>query len=401
MASRPLTNCLACGNAGPIVYLDLGFQPLANSYHRGEPLPTYPLEVAFCAHCSHSQLTVDVDPREMFDHYLYVSGTSRTLRTHFQELASLLLSRWKGPRPPRVLEIACNDGTLLECFRDAGADVLGIEPAENLVALCRDKGLPVERAYWSADVAASLSSAFDMIVAINVLPHVADPLSFLTACRTVLSPGGEICIQTSQCDMFARGEFDAIYHEHRSYFTAHSFLTLAGRAGLTAVSADKVDVHSKSLRFHLRTDLQQAEVTERLLAEERAEEVFSLDRYRRFAGAAGQSLRCLKSWMEQSRLEGRRLVGYGASAKGNTVLNAASVDLDYIVDDNPLKWGYLTPGRNIPIVPLQRLIEEPEPVDILLLAWNFADEITERLRSVRRGGDRLVRYLPDVNVANI
>ncbi len=401
MASRPLTHCLACGGPGLTPYLDLGVQPLANSYHHGEPLPSYPLAVAFCSQCSHSQLTVDVDPHEMFDHYLYVSGTSSTLRAHFEGLAGELLQRWTGSRPPRVLEIACNDGTLLEHFRRQGADVFGIEPAENLVALCRDKELPVERAYWGEDVAERLTGTFDLVVAVNVLPHVADPLGFLDACRSVLSPGGEICIQTSQCDMFDRGEFDAIYHEHRSYFTVHSFCSLAKRAGLTAISAQKVDIHSKSLRFILGQGADAECLMEPMLAEERAHHVLSLDRYLRFAAEAKVSLCRLRDWVARSREEGRKVIGYGASAKGNTVLNAAGLDLDYIVDDNPLKWGYRTPGRNIPIVTLQRVTVEPEPVDIVMLAWNFADEITERIQSVRPGGDRLVRYLPEVQVTTL
>ncbi len=194
MQYKTAPNCRICGSSDLEKVLDLGQQPLANSYVK-EPsaLPTYPLELMVCRRCLHNQLSVVVDPDLMFREYLYVSGTSRTLREHFKSFAHKTL-QWLNPRPCRVLDLACNDGTLLEAFRDIGCSVCGVDPARNLVTLARGKQLDVVEGYWP-DARHNVSGRFDLITAANVLAHVADPRAFLRAALDYLNPGGAVVVE--------------------------------------------------------------------------------------------------------------------------------------------------------------------------------------------------------------
>ncbi|HYT46388.1 MAG TPA: methyltransferase domain-containing protein, partial [Methylomirabilota bacterium] len=260
-----LDRCLICNGKKLVPYLDLGRQPPANAYHKEQQkLKRYPLGIQLCETCFHSQLTHKVDNHIMFDDYLYVMDTSETLRSYFQGFADMVLKNWKGRKPPRVLEIACNNGYLLTLLKDRGCVVNGVEPAMNLIEICESRGLnekndsEVYGGYWSIKMAQDLltweHTKYDIIIAINVLPHVPNPVDFMEACKLMLDPttkGSGIYIQTSQCDMFKNGEFDAIYHEHHSYFTVSSFGTLAYASGLEIKSARKVPIHSMSFLFNL------------------------------------------------------------------------------------------------------------------------------------------------------
>ena len=220
-----LKTCLACGGTDLFQYLDLGQMPLANSFHDGSAeLPTYPLAIQACRSCWHSQLSYAVDPDLMFRDYLYVSGTSDTLRRYFEGFAARFSSGL------RVLDIASNDGTLLREFHKRGCAVTGVEPCCDLSPT---RELPIYTGYWDRDAfeEVTLGGKFDVITAFNVLAHTADPLTFLKLAREALAPGGTIWVQTSQAHMILDGTFDAIYHEHVSYFTPRSILALAGRAG--------------------------------------------------------------------------------------------------------------------------------------------------------------------------
>lgn len=365
-----LEYCLCCGELMPPPFLHLGTQPLANAYHDGSrSLPEYPLAVAQCQGCTHRQLTVAVDPTEMFQTYLYVSGTSKTLKDYFVWFADRVLS--EAQAPARVLEIGCNDGSLLEVCVARGATARGVDPAENLGQVAREKGLDVVTGFWEEAFAREWEERYTIIVAMNVLGHVVNPLGFLCGCRKVLAPGGHLYVQVSQCDWLENGEFDCIYHEHLSYFTEASLRTLARRAGLEVAQAEKVPIHGRSWLFTL------------------------YDPLARFAQQARDIQQWTREQVAQAREEGCAVVGYGAAAKANTVLNAAEITLDYIVDDNPLKWGLLTPGRNIPICSPERLVQEERPLVLLLLAWNFEEEIVRRAKALR--GDlpmRFLRYFP-------
>ena len=367
---KPLHRCVCCDSVMPPPFLDLGRQPLANSYYDGVgDLPAYPLAVSQCSECTHRQLTVVVDPSELFLRYLYVSGTSHTLRAYFGEFAERIV-REQGPGIS-VLDIGCNDGSFVKTLEDKGLEAWGVDPAENLTRLACEKGLQVATGYWSDSYAQTWKQQQQAIVAMNVVGHVATPFDFLCGCKRVLAPGGQIYVQTSQCDWVEKGEFDCVYHEHVSYFTEHSFRTLAKRVGLTVKKVEKMPIHGTSWLFTLGDPL--------------AEFV---------AGVEG-----IRQWIQnQVRLaheEGYAVVGYGAAAKGNTFLNYAGVELAYIVDDNPLKWGLRTPGMKIPICPTEALSQEERPIKLLLLAWNFEAEIVAKVRTLRAGRETVfLRYFP-------
>jgi SAM-dependent methyltransferase len=391
-----------CGNPGLWPYLSLGSQPLANNYHKtGEEQETFPLGVQVCPTCWHSQLTAKVHPTKMFDEYLYVSGTSQTLTNYFERFATAMLEMWQLKRPPRVLEIACNDGTLMQMLKDRGCEVMGYDPAKNLIEMCREKGLNAHCGYWDFDWAKALKpfADFDIVIAINVLPHVPDPKDFMAACREVLAPGGRVFVQTSQCSMFQNYEFDAIYHEHHSYFTIHSLTTLMNSVGLWIRSARVVPIHSASFLLELdeNAGLGNDETVYQLHDDEAGAGAHNLLSYRYFAKNAQKVKTQLIDLFDRYQQAGRKVVGYGASAKFNTVANFAGLDLAYIVDDNRLKWGLETPGRDIPILHPEILAVERQPLAIVLTAWNFKDEILQKIKSFRSArGDEFVTYNGEV-----
>jgi len=394
------TKCLVCGSDLSDVYLDLGEQPLANSYHKGETLPRFPLQMRRCPSCYHSQLSVSVEPSAMFDHYLYISDTSKTLTDYFKWTTEYILSKLDR-KPNNVLEIACNSGMLLEMFAKQGIKSVGIDPAKNLRPLSQERNLDVYVDYWTQDSAQHIvneQGQFDLILAFHVLPHVPDPNSFIAACVQALAPGGTVFIQTSQCDMFINNEFDVIYHEHTSYFTGQSIKTLARNHGLAVTSIIKTDIHSKSFLFSLeRLSTNKSEIQlDQLIADETANGIYSAKKYQDFANNAGLIKYQLTENLARLRAQGYIIIGYGAAAKGNTLLNYINVKLDYIIDDNEMKWGYLTPGTDIEIHGIDLLSkQEFDKIVFVPLAWNFYAEIVERIKKVRNTeSDIFVKYFP-------
>ena len=398
-----LDTCLACGGSRLTPYLDLGAQPLANSYHDGKtPLEAYPLGVNLCEDCFHTQLTVAVNPDLMFKNYLYVSGTTTTLSRYFEDFAVRVERDLGTGRKLRVLDIASNDGSLLEKFKVRGHAVQGVDPAENLRALSEAKGVPTLVSYWNEDALTRSGGNFDVIVAMNVLAHITYPAEFLALCRRALAPGGRIYIQTSQAMMVKNGEFDTIYHEHHSFFTVRSFLALAARAGLSIVDIEHAPVHGMSYLVQL-TAVEGGNASSvsdlavgRMEAEAGYYDPRTYERFARRALATRDKVSELVAW---SRAAGYTVGGYGAAAKGMTFLNFAGLDLDYIVDDNPMKVGLLTPGRNIRVVGPDQLELDGSNTVFVILAWNFYEEIMRRIRARRENArDYYLTYFPRVSL---
>lgn len=377
---RALTECLCCGHSDLEVLLDFGSQPLANTYPDAPTeLPEYPLALNYCYQCSHLQLTHSVNRDEIFSDYPYVSGTTLTLREDFRSFAALATQRFGTGT---VLDIACNDGSQLNAFQDLGWKTIGIDPAQNLYELSS------KRHQVYCDFLGEQHSGLkaDLIVAQNVLAHTDDPLAFLKVCQRIAPV---ILIQTSQANMVANGEFDTIYHEHLSFFSERSMQALARRAGLVLTNISKRPVHGTSFLFELRQPpAEEAEVLD----------IASPARVTWFAESAAGMVPQLREIFYRERAAGRRLIGYGAAAKGMTVLNAVNFKLDYIVDDNPLKHNLFTPGLNIPILPPTALAEENEPATIIPLAWNFYPEIKAKVESLMPGPKRFIKYFPTMEV---
>jgi len=390
------TKCLVCGSTRLFKYLDLSDQPLANSYHKGIDLSKYPLQMNLCTKCWHSQLSVSVDPKEMFEHYLYISDTTKTLTEYFKWVTNYIIA--SSPNCNSVLEIACNSGLLLEMFKEKGFTTYGVDPAQNLRELSLKRGLDVYVDYWGTDFSNKFVNEVgkvDMILAFHVLPHVPDPNEFIKACTNVVSDHGKIFIQTSQCDMFLNNEFDVIYHEHSSYFTGRSILELARRHGLYVSSIIKTDIHSKSFLFCLQKEPCQETQLKMLIEDETKNGIYTIEKYNSFADNAESIKNILLEKLSEYKDNGYTLIGYGAAAKGNTLLNYIQYKLDYIIDDNSMKWGYLTPGMDIEIHGIDLLNRNFEKVCFVPLAWNFFYEIRDRISKVRNtNNDLFIKYFP-------
>jgi SAM-dependent methyltransferase len=401
-----MDRCLACGGDNLETYLDLGAQPLANSCVEAPvDLPVFPLGVRLCLDCWHSQLPVAVDPDLLFKRYLYVSGTTDTLRRYFAQFVGMAEEQFRGHGPLKVLDIASNDGSLLAQFKVRGHSVQGVDPAENLREASKRNGIPTVVDYWSERVLRRLGERYDVIVAMNVLAHVSAPLAFLQLCRQALRPGGRIYVQTSQALMLKNGEFDTIYHEHHSFFTVRSMLALAARAGLRVAAVRHVPVHGTSYLFELTAD--QAGEASRAADLEVGNQETSWGYYDRatYAAFGQRALRTRErvcELVEWHRAGGYAVVGYGVAAKGMTFVNFAGLDFDYILDDNPLKVGLLTPGRNNLIYGPERLETEGRAVLFVVLAWNFYDEVMRRIAERRTNPrDAFLAYFPQVKLVNL
>ncbi|MGE0289044.1 MAG: class I SAM-dependent methyltransferase [Bradyrhizobium sp.] len=374
-----LTKCLACGSRDLHPILDLGRQALANDFHPFDRASrVYPLAVTRCARCTHAQLAETVAPEMLFSDYAYQTGVS-VGPDHYRMLLHQLAVRHGASAS--VLEVGCNDGTLLGALHKAGFDVLGVDPAANL---CRDvagRGLPVHCGFWNVATAAEVNRTFDAIVAFNVLAHTADPRAFLSACRTALKPGGAIYVQTSQVHWLARGEFDCVYHEHVSYFTPQSMAALARAAGLVMTRYVEVPDHGGSYRYVLEATGETAmcppAATGRWIQRE-----------------ADETAWAFRHLVQRARADGP-VAGYGACAKGMVALQYAETDLDYIVDETPTKIGRYAPGSLTQIVEPAWLVGAAGPLTVVILAWNHYDAIARKVQSIRKGRPtRLLRYLP-------
>jgi hypothetical protein len=361
--------------------LDLGEQPLANSFTT-EPhvLPTFPLAVNHCVDCTHVQLTECVSREEIFEEYIYVSGTTETLRQDFKNFAIEITERHGIGR---ILDIACNDGSQLDAFKELGWETWGIDPAKNLFetssanhnVLCdflNDSHLELGK--------------FDVVIAQNVLAHTNDPLNFLNIAGQMTS---NLYIQTSQADMIFKGQFDTIYHEHLSFFSQASMNELALRAGMNLKSVVRREIHGSSYLFHLvneKTSFVPFEfVTNDVLLN--------------FRQTAENIITSLQTMLKEQKKKNVPIIGYGAAAKGMTVLNAVGIPIDFIIDDNTLKQNTFTPGLSIPVRSIDALKEMGEVICLLPLAWNFAEEIQQRVSQNYGGEINLLRYFPKVSMS--
>jgi len=337
----------------------------------------------------------------MFKNYLYVSGTSETLRKYFDEFANITLGYF--PAAKKVLDIACNDGTQLDSFAKLGLETFGIDPAENLYDECKDKGHEVICDYFNQETVHKFKGEkFDIITAQNVFAHTRFEEDFLLSCKEIMHDQTFLFVQTSQSNMVINNEFDTIYHEHISFFNTRSMKTLVERCGLFLHNVFKTDVHGTSYVFVI-TKNQIGELTGVMdnLKSEEASGLYNTLTYPKYAFNCYLATFDLKKKIEELKKEGYLIVGYGAAAKGNTLLNFGSIDLDFILDDNPLKQELLTPGRDIIIKNPEVISELPSDKKIayIPLAWNFYTEIKSRIKRIRASEfDIFVRYFPHLNI---
>lgn len=399
-----IDHCLACGSQDLELKLDLTTQALANNYIDNLQIdePRFPLAVNLCKHCFHLQLTHAVNPELIYKHYLYVSGTSQTGRDHFEWFANFAVEHM-GNMPMTVLDIGCNDGTQLDYFKKLGLRTTGVDPAENLYPVSSINH-DIYCDFFNADLAKKLAQDevfFDIIVAQNSFAHNPDPLEYLKNIKTIMRSGSKFFIQTSQSEMVQHNEFDTIYHEHINYFNINSMNELCKRAGLYLEDVVKTPIHGVSYIFVISKDKQRPAHISNLIALEAQQGLLTPNRYDEWATVVRDLMEELSARTEYYQSHGWKLIGYGAAAKGNTLLQFSKIKPDVIIDDNPRKQGLYTPGMNIPIVSIDYLDQFGEDDKLLFipLAWNFYKEIRERIQTRRNNpGDRFVKYFPSVEI---
>lgn len=399
--AKQLTECLCCGSERLKLVLDLNEQPLANSYKKTaeETEPYFPLCLNICEDCTHLQLSHAVNPDLLFKNYLYVSGTSQTLRDYFDWFAKRTLEYFEMP-PTTVLDIACNDGSQLNSFKALGLKTYGIDPAENLHPLS-SANHDVVCDYFTDKYSYHYGSKnLDIITAQNVFAHNSYPLEFLKQCKEIMHDRSRLFIQTSQADMIKNNEFDTIYHEHLSFFNSSSMSALASRAGLHIIDIQKTPIHGNSYVFVMAKNPGARPSVQHQLDQEREQGLQDMNTYLAYAEGCHTVIEDLNATIAHYRELGYVIVGYGAAAKGMTLLNFGQTLLDYIIDDNPLKQGLYTPGMNIPIVSIDILEELRErPIAFVPLAWNFFEEIKGKIKANRDvAGDVFVKYFPTIKV---
>lgn len=381
--------------------LDLGNQPLANSYHKNDKiLKKYPLQLNICFNCFHTQLSVVVNPDIMFKNYLYVSGTSQTLKTYFDFFAKFTVERFKylnNKKPKNVLDIACNDGTQLNYFKNLGIITYGIDPAENLYHISKKEHNIICDYFPSEKIN---DKKYDLVIAQNVFAHTDNVNDFLKKIVEILSDDGILYIQTSQSNMILNNEFDTIYHEHLSFFNSMSMKILIEKNGLKLNNVFKFDIHGSSYIFEISKKTVDSNI-ESIINNEKNNGLYDIKTYEKFAKNAQKIVLNLKNEIKKFKDNDYLIIGYGAAAKGMTVLNFGDIQMDYIIDDNPLKCNLYTPGTNILITDINILKNIDKKILFIPLAWNFYNEIVNKIQIIRKNSnDIFLNYFPDISINN-
>lgn len=405
-----MTNCLVCDSTKVEEFLDLNATALANKFLRPEEATgaeaSYPLRVGFCHDCNHVQLMERVPPQAMFDDYLYISSMSDTLVAHLNGLAETVQKRFDLGADDLVVDIGCNDGTLLKGFRKYGVETLGVEPAANLAAMTRGTGIDVVNDYFGAETARTLRAAHGaarVIVLTNVFPHLPYLADFMEGVQTLLAEDGVLVLEAHYLqDLLAHRAFDTVYHEHASYWALRPMMRLFAQHGMEVVDVERLPIHHGQVRvFARRKGVATPSARVAALAADEVEAGLDrLETFVRFAESVRGLKRDLWELLDSLTGDGRRVAAYGAPAKGSTLLSFFEIGpetVPYIADKSPLKQGRVTPGTHIPVVSPAHILED-KPDYMLLLAWNFADEIMAQQTEFRAGGGRFIIPVPDVRI---
>jgi SAM-dependent methyltransferase len=381
--------------------------PLCESFIAHDQLdamePTYPLHVLICENCFLVQLGEYVSPQHIFSDYAYFSSYSTSWVAHAKKYCLMIKERLKLGSQSFVVELASNDGYLLQHFGALGVPVLGVEPAANVAQVAREKGIPTHVGFFGTRLAKQLAEdnrKADLIVANNVLAHVPDINDFVAGIHCLLKPEGTATLEFPHIEkLIAQNQFDTIYHEHFSYLSAGVVQRIAHAHGLRMVDVEEVSTHGGSLRVyltHLASSQPTGERVGTLLERESRLGLHSLSGYASFSENVRKTKRELLSFLIAAKNQGKRICGYGAPGKANTLLNYCGIGtdfLDFTVDRNPYKHGRYTPGMHIPIKPVEE-IDASRPDYILILPWNLKDEIMEQMRHVADWGAKFIVPIP-------
>jgi len=398
-----MTNCRACTSGNLLMYLPLGNHPAANAFLRpdqlGAPEPTWPLDTHVCLDCALIQVP-DKLPPDFFVDYLYIPSASETMHAHFRGTARRFRETLITAPGQLVVDIGCNDGLLLGACRDEGLTTLGVDPAANIAELARALGLEVFNEYFTAESATRILAKYgpaQVIVTTNTFNHIDNLHGFMQGVATLLAPDGTFVIEAPQAlTCVEQNEFDTVYHEHLSVFSVTSLAALGKFFGFQVVDVDELPIHGGSMRVYLRRRGQATPVVEQWLQRERSAGLFEATTYAAHAARVERIRSELMTMLLDLKRQGKRLAGYGAPAKGNTLLNYYGIGpdlLDFLADRNPLKWGRFSPGMHIPVVSPDEIAEQA-PDHLLILAWNFGDEIMAQQEAFRAHGGKFILPIP-------
>jgi hypothetical protein len=409
---RGTRSCRFCHATLSHTFVDLGMSPLCESYLRedqlDEPEPFYPLHVYVCERCFLVQLREYVHPEHIFSEYAYFSSYSDAWLEHAARYTQLMIERFGLDRSSSVVELASNDGYLLRNFVARGIPAVGIEPAANVAATAVARGVPTRVAFFGRSLADQLvaeGSRADLLVGNNVLAQVPDLNDFVSGMTRLLGPTGIVTIEVPHLLRLMReNQFDTIYHEHFSYFSFLAVERIFSEHGLVVFDVEELETHGGSLRIYARhaADSSKA-VSDRVCAmrrKEAAEGLTQVETYSDFAETVRATKRALLRFLIDAREAGKSIAGYGAPGKGNTLLNYCGIRtdfIDYTVDRNPYKHGKFTPGTHIPIFGPER-IDQTKPDYVVILPWNFKDEIMQQMRGIRAWGGKFVVPIPHLTV---
>jgi len=407
-AARP---CRLCGHGLEHSLVDLGMSPLCESILAPGQLdamePYFPLHVLICGQCFLVQLGQYVSPEHIFREYAYFSSYSTTWVAHAKAYCEMIAPRLGLGPDSLVVELASNDGYLLQHFLPLGVPVLGIEPAANVAQVAIDSGIATRVDFFGVALADALVAdgrRADLIIGNNVLAQVPDLNDFVAGMARLLAPDGVITLEFPHLErLIAENQFDTIYHEHFSYFSLISIERLAAGHGLKLIDVDELPTHGGSLRVylaHLGSTWPAAPRVADLLARERRRGFDDIATYASFAERVTRTKRSLLSFLIAAKDAGKVICGYGAPGKGNTLLNYCGIGTDFLeftVDRNPYKHGRFTPGMHIPIHPVEA-IDELRPDYVLILPWNLKDEITQQMRHIGAWGGRFIVPIPQMTV---
>lgn len=403
-------SCRSCGSFDLHEVLGLGRVPLANSLLEGDELDlaeeTYTLDVVFCSSCALVQLTESIDPAVLFSSYVYFSSFSDAMLAHAHDLcADLMEQRALGARS-LVVEIASNDGYLLKNYLRHGIQVLGIEPAANVAEKAiREHSVPTLVRFFDEELAIEMKAdgqLADLVHAHNVFAHVPDPNRFAAGLKLILKDTGLGVIEVPYlCDLIENLEFDTIYHEHYSYYSLHAVENLLRRHGLAVTDVEHVPIHGGTLRIYVAHEGSAVSArVEEMLRHEEALGVCSPAYYQNFGARVWKLKENLISLLDDLLRQGKKIAAYGASAKGSTLMNAFGVgqkEIQFVVDRSTVKQGRYTPGNRLPILAPKALMDK-RPDYVLLLTWNFAEEILVQQKEFLAAGGHFIIPIPEVRI---
>ncbi|OGD86269.1 hypothetical protein A2164_03790 [Candidatus Curtissbacteria bacterium RBG_13_35_7] len=405
--------CRICKNKKLNKILSLGLSPLANSFLRPNELKShedfFPLELNICRHCGLVQLADIVNPKLMFDTYLYVSSTSQTFIDHFERFAQDTSKRFNLSRNDLIIDIGSNDGILLKPFDKLGIRTLGIDPAKNVARIARKNGIETITKYFDRDIANRIIAKYGkarLITGINVFAHINNWGELIQGVKVLLTDDGIFIIEVPYLlEFIKKNLFDTVYHEHLSYIAVKPLIKFFKQNGLEIFDVHKVETHGGSIRIFIKRENAKYKIQKSVfdsLKEEKEAGLTLLRTYKEFSINVLNNKKRLMKLLNALKKDSKRIIGYGAPAKGNTLLNFFGINhdlIDYIVDDSPLKQGLYTPGSHIPITSPNK-IKRTKVDYILILAWNFADSIIKNHDYLKRKGIKFIIPVPIPKIVN-